>query len=104
MPSVRNALPATLLRIVSTVNSRVLAATSGLISGIGRDGMPLLPLVRDELLTFLTQRHILARFLRQPLAVVRVEDHLSHHPPDHFGPEVVFAVEFLHPVHQLGFV
>src|SRR5580693_5600544 len=102
MPRVRNEFPATLLRIVRTANNRVLPVRL-LVAGIGGNGR-LLPLVRNKLLAARPQSHIFARFLGQPLAVVRVEDHFPHHAPDYPRAEIVFAVETLHPIHQLGFV
>src|SRR2546423_15103554 len=90
------------------VNTRVLpsslawSASNGLVSGVRRDRG--LTLIRDETLPFRSQRHILACFFRKPLALVGIEQGLARHPPDHAWTKIVFAVETLHPIHQLGFV
>src|SRR5579864_3889429 len=86
----------------STASTRV-SATAGLVTGIGADSC-LRALVADEFLALGTQRHVFLGFLRQAATVVRIPKGLTHHAPDDARTEVIFAVELLHPVHQLGLV
>src|SRR5580700_5937519 len=98
MPCVRAELPLTLLTITITVNKRVLARSRSafpaepcieskpvlLIAGMRRNHCRVLfALFRDELFPATAQRHVLAGFLNQALAVVRVENHFPNHSPDH---------------------
>ena len=57
-----------------------------------------------KLLPLGPQRQVFAGFLGQAPALVAVEDGLPHDAPDDARAEEIFAVEALHPLHQLAAV
>ena len=60
-------------------------------------------MVLYELLPLGAQRQVLASFLVKARDVV-VDDRLLHDAPGRFRPEVIFAVELLHPLDQFAAV
>src|SRR5450755_5148258 len=101
MPQLNEKLPTTLLKVTTRVRTMVLrdspvdlaavrASTGGagckLVARVGGDHR--LPMIGHELLAFRAERHVLARLLGEPPAVVGMKDRLADHAPDHPGPEV----------------
>src|SRR5437660_31149 len=106
MPCVSAEFPATLLSTDRAANSCVLrrsACPSGSVTGVCGN-RSLLPLLRNKLPAPFPQSHVFLRFLRQAFTLMRIEDDLADHPPNHLRTEIILAVEPLHPIHQLGFV
>src|ERR1035437_8004410 len=101
MPRFMQKLPATWLEITSGRHSQVLTrslASSPLMRPLvpgagGRRGRFRRPLVGYEFLALGPQRHVLARFLGQPFALVVVENRLPDDAPDHARAEEVLAVK-----------
>src|SRR5260370_12542797 len=102
MPQVNETLPITLARITTSVTTTVFkwrVDFVALVACIGGDRGA--ACIGDELLALGAQRHVLASFLGQPLAIGRIENRLADHTPDYPRPEIIFAVKTLHPIDQL---
>src|SRR5579862_2265427 len=101
MPRLNAKLPITLAKTTTSVMTAVFK-WNWLVTRVGRDRW--LTIVRHELLALLAKRHVLPRFLGQPLSLGGIEDRLPDDAPDHSRPEVVFSVKPLDPVHKFGAV
>src|SRR5579872_253476 len=105
-------LPKTLLSTTTTAQIQLLTRSrtfsfcivrSALVarSHRGRDGFSRL-LVGHEPFAFGPQRQVFARLLREAAPLAGIEHCLAHDTPDHARAEEIFAVEPLHPLHQLS--
>src|SRR5262245_33985668 len=100
MPMLSRELPSALETMTRTTKRRVLR----LVAGTARNRLLARALLGDEFLAFAAQRQVLSRFLVEALALAGIEYRLSHHAPGGLRAEIVFAVEALDPIDELGAV
>src|SRR5258706_1205085 len=112
MPRARKKFPSALLTTTIAANSRVFhfSRRSNSIRSDAFFGARLLnvqhagPLIGDVLPALGAKAEKVLGFLVKALALRPLENSLADDAPGGLGTEIIFAVEPLHPIHELGFI